>query len=540
MKKPIELSDVHSLISVTDPRISPDEKSIIFVQKKMDEEENTYNAQLFQMDLESGQQLQWTSGKKQVSSPRWSGDGKNVAFLSYQDGKNQLYSLSISDKKIYALMDGEQNIDRFEWAACGTKIWINGFLRKNKELFQKKYPEQTSCDNNRQIGLIDCETKNIELVLSGGANYQLEAVSHSGKKVVYGLCTASLATQVLYVYDIDTKQHIQVSSEQGCYFGAAFSRDDSKIAFTGSNRRYGNATHTELYIADLQAQTSFCLTESIDVPVGDFAKSDIQRADAPAVVWTIDDHLYFRVSTMGDVRLYFASLEGMIFPASPDMEHVYSYDVSKDGSFAVLAISNSLQPGELYRLSITTGEMRPLTSFNQLFIRNTKLANTQSTITTNAKNSVHGWLTEPIGRQKKQKYPLIIKVQESSQDMNTNTFSLELQLLANEGLGVFYANPSGSHGYSQEFANAKNEDAQEDWINAIEEIIQATNWIDVRRIAIVGSNDAQLLMVKLKSKMIKARFIFLFESSQPVLFSSSSDFYITQLQKLLESINKQL
>ncbi len=414
------------------------------------------------------------------------------------------------------------------------------FSTKKSELFQKKYSEQTSNDEYRQIGLIDSKTKKIELVLTEETYYQLEAVSQDGKKIVYGLRTVSLSTQALYVYDVDTKQHIKITDEQGYYHGAAFSHDDSKLAFTGSNRRYGDATHTELYIADLQTQTRFCLTEGMDAPVGDFAKSDTQKANAPAVVWTKDDHLYFQVSTMGDVRLYFASLDDMIFPASPDMEHVYGYDVSKDGSFAVLAISSLLQPGELYQLSITTGEMRPLTFSNQLFTENTKLAETQPTITMGAKNSVHGWLTEPIDMQKMQKYPLIIKVQESSQDMYANTFSLELQLLAGKGLGIFFVNPRGSHGYSQEFANGRNEDAYEDWISAIEKTVQATDWIDASKIAIVGSSDAQQLTLKLKSRAIKAKFIALSESGQPVLFSSSSNFYMMQLWQVLESIKKQL
>ena len=53
------------------------------------------------------------------------------------------------------------------------------------------------------------------------------------------------------------------------------------------------------------------LTESIDAPVGDYVVADHQQgAGAPAAVWTKDNQLYFQLSTMGDVRLYFASLEG--------------------------------------------------------------------------------------------------------------------------------------------------------------------------------------------------------------------------------------
>ena len=59
------------------------------------------------------------------------------------------------------------------------------------------------------------------------------------------------------------------------------------------------------------------LTEGIDAPVGDYVAADFQQgASAPDVVWTESNHLYFQLSTMGDVRLYFASLEGEIISSN--------------------------------------------------------------------------------------------------------------------------------------------------------------------------------------------------------------------------------
>ena len=79
------------------------------------------------------------------------------------------------------------------------------------------------------------------------------------------------------------------------------------------------------------------LTEGIDAPVGDYSVADVQQgASAPDVVWTEDNHLYFQLSTMGDVRLYFASLDGAMYPATAENEHVYGYDIDATGTFAPL------------------------------------------------------------------------------------------------------------------------------------------------------------------------------------------------------------
>src|SRR5690606_7785589 len=173
----------------------------------------------------------------------------------------------------------------------------------------------------------------------------------------------------------------------------------SKIAFVGSMRQFENATHTEIYVHDIAQQSRICLTESLDIPVGDYVVADHQQsASAPGVVWTKDGHLYFQGSTMGDVRLYFASLDGAIYPASPDMEHVYGYDIARSGEFALAAISNPVDPGELYHLTIATGERKALTSFNKTFLDETELTAPQLVTAKGAKDwAVHGWLLKPYG-----------------------------------------------------------------------------------------------------------------------------------------------
>lgn len=499
VKKAVEISDLTKLISVTDPQISPDGKRVVFVHTQIDEKENTYIAHLYHIDLETGQQSQWTNCSGRVHSPRWSTDGTAVAFLLEQGREKQLFVLSIADEKTNILTGFENGVDRFEWSPCGTKIWINASVEK----------EEPKSQRYRQIGLVDIESKSVEFVTQGNFNHSLEAISHDGEKMVFGLAgnLGKILQQPLYLYDTKTKQQTMLTEELGYFNGAAFSHDDSKLAYTGSMRYYGDATHTELYIADLLTNTRFCLTEGMDAPIGDYAISDYKSAAAPAVVWTKDDHLYFQVSTMGDVRLYFASLDGMIFPASPDMEHVYGYDVSRDGVYAVLASSNPIQPGELHRLTITTGEYQTLTSFNQKFLEATELVQAQPTITTGSMDVVHGWLIKPASCEEGQNYPLIVKVHDNPLEMFANTFFQELQFYAASGFGIFYANPSGSHGYSQEFATARRDFTYEDLLSAITDTVEAADWIDASRIAVLGEEVAEQVILKLKSMNIATTFV---------------------------------
>ena len=81
-KRKLKVSDLFKLQSVTNPQLSPDGKEAVFVETHIDEEDNKYVSNLFHVDLESSEVTQWTHGKSSVSSPKWSADGKQIAFLS--------------------------------------------------------------------------------------------------------------------------------------------------------------------------------------------------------------------------------------------------------------------------------------------------------------------------------------------------------------------------------------------------------------------------------------------------------------------------
>jgi dipeptidyl aminopeptidase/acylaminoacyl peptidase len=234
------------------------------------------------------------------------------------------------------------------------------------------------------------------------------------------------------------------------------------------------------------------LTEGIDAPVGDYVVADSQQgADAPSVVWTQDNHLYFQLSTMGDVRLYVATLEGEMYPATGDDEHIYGYDVAKSGEFALVTVSNSTEIGELYVQTIATGERQALTSFNESFENEVELVQPEAIMFQGAKDwAVHGWLMKPAGYEEGNKYPLIVEIHGGPHAMFANTFFHELQLLAAQGYGVLYINPRGSHGYSQQFVDAVRGDYgggdYEDIMAAVDSVVTDNGWIDENRLGVTG------------------------------------------------------
>lgn len=433
----ITKESLFELQSITNPVLAPNEQEALFIRTQMNEKENNYNAHLFHIELASGNITQWTFGNERVSNAAWSPNGERVAFLVKRGEKQQLYVLNRRGGEAQEMTTLPNGVNSFLWSPCGEKIWLTTSVKEGlaiteeEEEEDKKFPKAYVVDKMKykadsvgllpqkryaQIAVVALDTKEITAFTDTPYSHSLQGISHDGKTLVVAVNRADNTDDVfrtpLYLVNVDTKEETVLIDEDGYYGDAAFSFDERYIAFGGSDQTFKNATHGHIYIYDTQSKTTQKLTEMFDVPVGDYAVGDTQQAaSAPTVMWTENNDLYFQVSTVGDVRLYYATLEGAIYPASPENEHVYGYAIFKNGNRALMTVSNPTFPGELFDFDITTGERKQLTTFNAEFLASTTLSTPEAIIyTTKDGLTVHGWIMKPTNYIVGEKYPLIVEV----------------------------------------------------------------------------------------------------------------------------------
>src|SRR6266542_3371816 len=111
-------------------RVSPDGRKVAYTvsQAVMTPERSEYVTQIWLANTDGSDPLQLTFADKSSDNPRWSPDGRLIAFTSGRSGKNNLYALRIIGGEAEQLTDVKSGVCNFVWSPNGDRI---AFLMKD-------------------------------------------------------------------------------------------------------------------------------------------------------------------------------------------------------------------------------------------------------------------------------------------------------------------------------------------------------------------------------------------------------------------------
>ncbi|WP_423409633.1 S9 family peptidase [Heyndrickxia sp. MSNUG] len=520
-KRFLKAEDLYELKSVTDPQLSPDGRKCVFVQTEMVEKKNDYVSNLYIIDIEKGGEAkQWTYGEYRNHSPRWSPDGSQIAFVSNRAGKNQVYVLDAAGGEARQATSLKNGASGPVWSPDGSKLACSVFLKPEEDLLEKeeekkdekklepfvaeemKYKSDAAGfwdGKYKQTAIISLVDGKAELITKREADYHLQCWSPDGKIIVLSADETaerdfSFKSDLLLV-EVETGKTTKITNGKGYYGSAAFSPDGKYLGYIGHEREFENATLPQLWVQELATGNIQCITENMDILVGDAVAADFQQgAYSPAFLWGEDsESFYFLASDQGNTVLYFGNLAGEIYPALLDQQHVYGYTLDRKNQRIVAAISNPVLPGELFQLEVTTGDMKQLTSVNEKFLDEVTLSKPEPiSFAAGDGTPLHGWIMKPARSEDGKKYPLILEIHGGPHALYANTYFNEFQVLASEGFGVLYINPRGSHGYGQQFVNAVRGDYgggdYQDVMDAVDYVLENYDFIDSERLGVTGGS----------------------------------------------------
>ena len=123
--RPFTADDLLKVRRVSDPQLSPDGRWIAYNIAETDKAANKRISQIYLISTEGGEPRQITSEKQSSTGPRWSPDGKRLAFVSAREGESQVWTVEITEtgagelKKVTSMATGA---DAPIWSPDGK--WI--------------------------------------------------------------------------------------------------------------------------------------------------------------------------------------------------------------------------------------------------------------------------------------------------------------------------------------------------------------------------------------------------------------------------------
>jgi len=517
----ITIDDLLSLTWVSDPQVSPDGTRVVFVQRVVDREADTYRAHLWVAPLDGGPARPFTAGPQQDTLPRWSPDGRWIAFLSDRGapggepaGKKprQIYLIPADGGEARPVTAGHHNPSDLAWAPDGRTLAFVG----------KPEPPQGEPGDVRVVtrvrykfdgeGYWDGRYKHIFTVpAAGGAARQLTtgdfdhvdpAWSPDGRALA---CVSNRSSEAdftnvtdIWVVPAEGGEPRRLTRSLGPCAQPAWSPDGSLIAYLAHDNAYMGATHTGLWIVPAAGGPATHLTAGFDRSLGHHIITDMRaHVTAGGPVWTPDGRrIFVLIADGGTTQLGVVEVAGGAVTAlTAARREIYGCGFSRSTAVAVIAASDPATPGDLWVLRLAGGEVREqrLTAVNQALLGEVRLSVPERFTCEGADGwPVEGWVMRPVDFQAGARYPTVLQIHGGPHGAYGEAFFHEFQLLAAEGFAVVYTNPRGSQGYGQRFTAATHHDwggkDYEDLMRALDAAIARYPFIDPQRLGVAGGS----------------------------------------------------
>jgi len=121
--RPITVDDLFQIREVSDPQLSPDAQSVAYTVKTLLLKEDRPEERVWSVPTAGGDAIPMTAEGVSSSHPRWSPNGKYLAFLSARnEGKTQVWLLNRSGGEAHRVTDTPQDVDNFVWSPDSARL----------------------------------------------------------------------------------------------------------------------------------------------------------------------------------------------------------------------------------------------------------------------------------------------------------------------------------------------------------------------------------------------------------------------------------
>lgn len=471
--------DRFRLEAIGDPQISPDGRLAVYVSQLADLEANKNRTALKLVDLTTGRVRSLTAGLGD-RHPRWSPDGKLLAFVSERSGKAQLHIIDPTGGEARAIATEQTPDSAPVWSPDGAWLAFTAQVEEKPAGLRYKGAPAQETDGVKVIDKLDYHFDGkgfygdqvshvfvVAAALSGEKARRLTTGAYNHGEPAWspdGRTLAVVARRVdhdefdgfadLYLLDVASGELKLLASPDGALHNPAWSADGRTIACTGVGRHAPRGVaNTELWLVDVATSAIRSLTKQHDRPLGVQAPSDVRYGNGSPFRWAPDGTAFYCLfSNRGQSSIYRVPLDGSETMAVDGIgwPAVAGFDIAADGTLLYTAGSMA-RCDQLFVLP-PGGKERKLTNVNADVLEGATSMVERFSYEGVDGLPMDGWIVFPTGARAGQKYPTILSVHGGPTGAYGDALMFQFHLWASQGYAVVYTNPRGSQTYGEAFA----------------------------------------------------------------------------------------
>jgi dipeptidyl aminopeptidase/acylaminoacyl peptidase len=469
-RRAITFDDFIALKGVSDPQLSPDGKWVAYSVSTPSLQENRRISRIWVAEAATGggRPRLLTGGPGSDRQPRWSPDGKTLAFIATREGGPQVWLLPIGGgdaRKLSSLSDGasdpiwlpdgsgllvvsdikwpaEQEIDRRNGAyPTEARIWTNLMWRhwddfragKRQHLFRVDVATGKATD----LTPVDHD---VPTIATGGDGDV--AISPDGKDILVAMHGDSAVADNTNVdiYAVDGANLVRITTNPGADNTPRYSPDGRWAAYLSMERAGFEADRLRLMLGDRRSGGApVDATAGWDQSVGSYTWCPNSRC------------VYAVVEERGRDNIYRIDVPGFRRTRVVTGGVNTNVQVAPDGRTLAYLHQSNTEPPEIWLAG------KPLSHHNDSAVASLDLPPLQEFGFVGALgDSVFGWLQKPPGFTAGKRYPLVYLIHGGPQGAWLDSWGARwnLQMFAARGFVVAAVNFHGSTGYGQKFTDA--------------------------------------------------------------------------------------